>query len=307
MPDIRLPSITIDQMNYTDFVCLRIFAGLGNQMFQYAAGYAQAQRLGKQLLLHIDGGGKQKHASFGLDIFSLETQQWDAPVFQEGSLSKLWRKLSSQRKARTSTWPGTRFSYPDLKYNPAINAIEQGTYIEGYYQSERYFEDCAEDLRKQFSLDHLRKDIAEDLLSDVTNGPTVSVHIRRGDYAKIPKTLEIHGLIGNDFYNSAKSLMEERFGNCRFVIFSDDFEEADKLTSSWDNRILVDTGNRYHDLYLMSQCTHNIIANSSFSWWGAWLNANPEKQVIAPENWFAPEEMKRRYTADICPGEWIRL
>jgi hypothetical protein len=135
---------------------------------------------------------------------------------------------------------------------------------------------------------------------------TVSIHIRRGDFSKKAETNLYHGILSSDYYKQAIEIISSKINSPKFYIFSDDINWAK------ENLIVPEavyasgqiSKTHFEDLYLMSQCHHNIIANSSFSWWGAWLNDNPEKIVIAPKNWFnkGPKD-----TQDIIPGDWIKI
>ena len=126
----------------------------------------------------------------------------------------------------------------------------------------------------------------------------------------IPKTQNVHGNLSEDHYKKAITILEKKYGkNLGFFVFSDDSNYVEQAYSFIDNKVIV-TGNDlmpHEDMYLMSQCNHHIIANSSFSWWGAWLNPSKDKTVIAPQNWFSPQMMKKKSTKDLIPKDWMQI
>jgi len=136
----------------------------------------------------------------------------------------------------------------------------------------------------------------------------VAVHVRRGDFVTSIKTNAFHGVCNSSYYNLAMEEIQKRIGSCRFFFFSDDHDWVRQNLIINDTTILVDTKDlpSWYDMYLMTLCKHNIIANSSYSWWGAWLNPNINKIVITPSNWFASPEMNAQ-TSDLIPAEWIKL
>lgn len=300
----------INDNNLHDFLCVRIFGGLGNQMFQYAAAFAQARRLNVDLALHVISTKRLEHASFGLDIFPLTASLWDP---EEGTaVSKQIRLLErlgrKSRKARLGgNWPGPSFAHESLTVSQGLQKVEAGTYLLGYFQSEDYFSDHDDAVREQFCLDHITPQCNADSLAVVDQKNSVSVHIRRGDYLNDPKVLKIHGIMEDDYYEAGRKLMQKMAPDAHFCIFSDDQTEAEKLTKNWSNTTLMPEAPREQDLLLMSRCHHHIVANSSFSWWGAWLNAKQNKQVIAPRRWFTRNHMQTTYIDDICPKGWLLI
>ena len=302
MQTVRVTKEDVEQV-----LCVRIFGGLGNQMFQYAAAYARARHLNVRLLLHVAGSARLAHASFGLADFPLDANIWD----QAGAKAGAWLdRLAGRHKRKTkhgTYWPGPRFQHDSLTVSPDWHSVAAGSYLAGYFQSEDYFADHADSIRAQFSLAHLDGMIDEQSLALVKQPGSVSVHIRRGDYLDDPKVLKIHGILGKDHYQAAYELTQKLVPGAHFCIFSDDRDAADALTRNWPNRTVMPAADRLHDLRLMSLCSHQIVANSSFSWWGAWLNASPNKTVIAPRRWYSREHMQSTYIDDICPRGWILI
>ena len=145
------------------------------------------------------------------------------------------------------------------------------------------------------------------MAEQISSSTPVSIHIRRGDYVNDSHTNSVHGTCGLDYYQNAMKLISGRVDKPTFFCFSDDIEWAKNKLHAQYPIIYVDHNgldNASEDMRLMSQCKHNIIANSSFSWWGAWLNSNPDKIVIAPTKWFQKEDYDTR---DLIPAGWIRL
>ena len=182
------------------------------------------------------------------------------------------------------------------------------TYFEGFWwQSELYFKNIRDILLKEFTL---RNDFgveAKRIARDIDyNKYSVSVHIRRGDYVSDSTTLAHHGFLGGEYYKEAIDLMNKKTIRPSFYVFSDDIEWVKtNLSFSYPVLFVSDENIPTHEeLILMSLCTHHIIANSSFSWWGAWLGRNSEKIVIAPKRWISDETVD---TSDIYPDSWIKI
>ena len=286
------------QANAEHYLCARIFGGLGNQMFQYASAFAQAQRINTRLLLHVVGSERLEHASFGLSSFPLTAEIWDQNSGKQPSLIDKLARRKNRIKKHASNWPGPKCQHDGLTVSEALRQVGPATYLAGYFQSEDYFADQSDAVRQQFSLAHLDAFLEDDSKTQAQASGAVSVHIRRGDYLYDPKVLDIHGILEDDYYETARELMQKLVPDCHFCIFSDDRQAADDLMPQAD---------RFNDLALMSKCSHHIIANSSFSWWGAWLNANMDKQVIAPRRWYSRDHMQTTYIDDICPKGWILI
>lgn len=288
-------------------ICVRIWGGLGNQMFQYAAGHALAKRLGVDLL--IDPFEMNvAHAELGFRLFNIEPAIW-TPSDNGFSVRRMVNRLRGKGdgKKRYERWPGPVFRQANFCSDDGFAETGSGSYLFGYFQSERFFADQASEIRSLYSLDHVAPTIDEGLRTLAGGRNTVSVHIRRGDYAANPTTTAVHGILGDDYYDRAHSLMAHLVPDCHWLVFSDDIDAADHLTRDWSNRTLVSGQSREQDLCLMSACANHVIANSSFSWWGAWLGHNPDKQVIGPRRWFSRAEMHKVYVDDVCPVGWILI
>jgi hypothetical protein len=291
-------------------VYVNIQGGLGNQMFQFAMGYALALRNNQPLWLDIrnlaqaveDGGVKRifELACFSPPAEVVEAKEMDARL-QAGS-SKLARLIGIGRI--------NRIDETGFHYNPSYTRTPLPVYINGYFQSEKYFRDCAPAIRSVFLKNAWMAENDFWLNEIKTTSVSVAIHVRRGDYTANTEILKYHGICNATYYEMAVNKMLETHANARFFVFSDDITLAAKEIGHISGNIHFVEHNvpriTAYDMLLMSQCRHNIIANSTYSWWGAWLNENPDKIVIAPERWFADEAMQAQ-TGDLIPETWIRL
>ncbi len=246
--------------------------GLGNQLFQYALALSLRNR-GHEVLLDTSMYGMvEMHNGYELDkAFGIQDR-----TTCKGGIHLL--KLRIIQKYR----PTLLYIRDNEQYNPTI-LDHPKRYINGYWQDERYFKMIEQEVRETLTfkgIDPQNQSIAEEMSRSLS----VSLHIRRGDYAAFGMTL-----IGDAYYRQGVQTMIERLGTPTFYIFSDDKDEAEKMAKDLGINYRLMSQNRgedsYKDMFLMSQCKHNIIANSSFSWWGAWLNSNPGKIIVAPKDW----------------------
>lgn len=287
-----------------------VIGGLGNQMFQYAAGRALALRTGQPLLLDVSGFSENSlHQGFEL----LNVFDCHAKIASEPEVRSIlgWQYPSAIRRiaARPVLAAFRRKGFvvePHFHYWPGIKEVPRDCYLAGYWQSEKYFPDVAPLIRKDFSFKSPLAGNNLTLAEYIANVNSVSLHVRRGDYVSNLKTNVNHGVCSLDYYRSAIRHVAERVEHPEFFIFSDDIGWVkDNLKMDFPCQYVDHNHGEksYNDMHLMSLCRHQIIANSSFSWWGAWLNSNPDKTVIAPRNWFA----NQNNTADLLPQGWVRL
>jgi len=250
---------------------VKLAGGIGNQCFQFAFGRALQHR-GQQVQFKFEDSVRP----YSLDQFNVNislTSQLYGPI----------------REFREKT-----FAFDS-------DALEQsdGTFFNGCWQAERYFHDISAKLRAELTLKNISTKVSE-MGSSLQSTETVFLHVRRGDYLQQPFT-DYHGLMGLDYYERAVQHIISRVANPRFIVFSDDAE--------WCKQNLpyeVVTGFAAHeDLYLMSRCKHAVIANSTFSWWSAWLgDEQPDRIVIAPSRWFAGAKLD---TSEIIPKRWATI
>ncbi len=278
-------------------IIMRIIGGLGNQLFQYAVGKAASIHQNVPLKLDIfDYDTYLLHSGFRLDQFSIEFQiasEAEVKLLKGGSgfLGKMTRKLGLKktyvREVQNNIFQESVFNSGQL-------------YLDGYWQNERYFKD----IRDLILLDlKLKKDLSSlclKLMQAIRANQSVGIHVRRGDYLSHPDI----GLLELSYYVRAVKYINNQIQTPTFYIFSDDIDWCRTNLAFIENSVFVDqTENEIDDFQLMQECDHNIIANSSFSWWAAWLNKNPNKIVIAPKKWMA----RRRPGCKWALDDWIEF
>lgn len=291
-------------------IVTRLMGGLGNQMFQYAAGRALARRLGGELLvdrtwLESDEQLFETRRHYELDAFRLQARSASPELVSKleqrsnSRLNRLCRRLGLAASPVVLSEAGHVF-------DARIEAISGDVLLAGYWQSEKYFVHYADEIRSEFEFDEAPSDRSRELIEQMGAANSLSLHVRRGDYVSSEATSRFHGLMPIAYYRDAVQAVIERTGPVEIFVFSDDID--------WCKRGLEIPGQRLHyvdhntrgseDMRLMSACRHHILANSSFSWWGAWLNPDPSKVVVAPAHWFQDPPIE---TPDLLPEGWLRL
>ena len=286
-------------------------------MFQYAAGKALAERHGVKLALDLGGFRRYSQRLFLLNHLSVPEACSEAvPVSGIPFARGVWR----QRVNRLLDLAGLpkpavvlgQYCEPHFQYDPGFELLGPKTVLFGYFQSERYFSSIAEILCDSFSpREPLGAKAAATLAHIEASRLGVSVHIRRGDYLN-PGIAKTHGILGEAYYREAIDRIEIGLGQKPdFFVFSDDQVAAEQLLgfvpASRLHYIRGDPERPWEDMTLMACCRHHVVANSSFSWWGAWLNRSPDKIVVAPRAWFAPPESRKRNTSDLYPFSWVLI
>jgi hypothetical protein len=300
-------------------IITKIQGGLGNQMFQYAVARHLAIKNNTELKMDIsffNNVGDNTYRKYRLDNFNIEENflsekelkkikrnNFHGQSLMQRILRKIFIKLENRKPLIKKTYI-TELS-PAFEKKILEIRTKKNIYLYGNWQSEKYFKNIKDTIIKDFSLKKEMTEKTKYFLSKIKKSESVSIHIRRGDYVKNTKTKEYHGICSLDYYKKAIKLTEERIKNPVFFVFSDDIEWV-KNNLKTKNPLTFVSGNNmpdYEEMVLMSKCNHNIIANSSFSWWGAWLNSDPNKIVIAPKKWYnAPVEIK-----DLIPNKWITI
>ena len=311
---------------------MRISGGLGNQMFQYALGRFLATKNNAELVLDLSGFMPKKNETFrqfSLDKFNtryrtatekdfkaptwfmfrgLSHSLWAQSPGTITSINRIHRKLIRILESRRPITKRKFIMEPVFTFQKEILGITGNHYLSGVWQSEKYFKSNEDEIRRDFTLKNPLSPAAKNMEASIRSAEAVSVHIRRGDYVNDPHTLEKHGVCSVEYYEEAVNRMQSLHPSCRFFIFSDDRNWVEKNINMPKDSVYVSDGKAfsdYEELTLMSKCKHNITANSSFSWWGAWLNQNPDKTVIAPKKWFG--EKNKSDTKDLIPESWIRM
>lgn len=289
-----------------NLVIVKLIGGLGNQMFQYAAGRALSLTHDAELKLDISSYGNYKlHNGYELHVLNVAARFAEAKEIAAllGRAPKLARLLDRRFGLGKKTYLLER-SY---SFDSRISNVALPVYLEGYWQSHKYFEAHANQLRNDFAFNSPISGRNLELAERITDKCSVSVHVRRGDYASNPVTNGVHGTLSVEYYRRAIDYMVERLVSPEFFVFSDDIEWAKKNLSFGKNITFVshNTGRTsFEDLRLMCLCRHQIIANSSFSWWAAWLNLGSHKIVVAPKRWFRDLSVS---TEDLIPGDWTLI
>lgn len=289
-------------------IITKLIGGLGNQMFQYAAAKALAVKHGVEVKVDTSELEKDSAGVYTQRHFELTCFKGKIEVASKAELKPFYDKYSSTlMRFLQRNFPAVfRTLYAKEKgstFNPDFLSFPANTYLDGFWQSEVYFKAFEVEIREDFDFKQEIKDRNKQLAEKINAVISISLHVRRGDYVSNAITNKFHGLCPPSYYQDAvKHLMEK--GNIELFIFSDDLEWCKQHSKFSLPTHFIETKSAFDDMYLMSLCKHNIIANSSFSWWGAWLNANPDKTVIAPEKWFASETQD---TTDLIPYTWIKM
>lgn len=285
-------------------ILLRLSGGLGNQMFEYAL-YVALKARGKTVKIDdVSDYMAADRRSVQLDIF-------DAP-YERASREEIIRytdaSMAFRDRVRRKLTGRKSLAYreTEMAYDPSVFRRDP-VYLEGYFQSEQYFADVKDEVRRRFRFRFDQQEgqalpeYCQSYLEQIRSGQSVAVHVRRGDYLD-PKHGGIYeGICTREYYEEAMGRIRERWPDARFFLFSNDPDWI-RRNLGGEGRILVEGGSEetgYLDLYLMSQCCHAVIANSSFSWWGAWLIENQQKMVIAPSRWMNGRGCRDIYTEDM--------
>lgn len=294
-------------------IIIKLMGGLGNQMFQYALGRRLALlnqvdlKLDLTELLDRTPKANVTFRDYELGVFQINSEiakEKEVRLFYHNDIISKIKRLIISTKLLTEK---------SLNFDPNILDSGNQVYLSGYWQCEKYFEPIRNVLLSDFTLrqSFLDKLTTDERIRNIKNQikttSSVSVHFRRGDYVSDLVTNHFHGTCSMSYYQNAIERIAVEIANPHFFLFTDDPDWVinQKIIESFPTTLVL-TSNMHLDMYLMSLCKHNIIANSSFSWWGAWLNQNEKKLVIAPKKWFADSNMNDQ-TIDLIPEKWIRI
>ena len=284
-------------------IYLRLMGGLGNQLFQYAAGRSLADRLGVELVLDDRYVvRKSQHMGLALDVFKIRARL----------MNNLEHQFFSEGKIRLARWfkklirpLGKIYWATQHNYDTLIGTLPAGQLLIGFWQSEEYMYDLHQ-LRLDLELKEPLSAPAQKVSEVIDAVESVALHVRRGDYLKDQKTIARHGVCSQSYYQSAIDLVLAEKPKAEFFVFSDDPKWVKAHLKLPPQCTYVSAVNiaAEEDLVLMSSCKHQIIANSTFSWWGAWLNNSCEKIVVCPTPWFDDPSID---TQDQLPANWHQL
>jgi hypothetical protein len=291
-----------------DRVIVGLSGGLGNQMFQYAMGRALSLRLDVPLFLDLSWFEGATDRAFALMPFSISANLLPADgnvKHGRSALREITRKIAHHFFTRRLGAKVFRERY--FHFDPSVLDLSESVYLDGYWQSEKYFSGFGKVVADDFSLKSPMTRQSREMLEKISGSDAICLHVRRGDYVSSPSASAVHGLCSIDYYSKALRFVMEGATDPRCFVFSDEPEWVRANLHLPLPTTIVDfngTDMAHEDLRLMSACKHYVIANSSLSWWGAWLGRDPCKRVVAPKQWFMGGT---RNTRDLIPEGWIRL
>lgn len=289
--------------------------GLGNQMFQYAFGRRMAIINNTQLVLDcsllLDKSQPHElvtHRDFELDIFNLQEYRWATKeeIFDYNGNPKAFKVKKIIRKIRNTFYPKRLVIQQLNEFNETYLSIKEDVCFVGRWQSELYFKDISEQIKKDFSITvHFNEQIKL-YANKIQMCNAVCLHVRRGDLITSVVYSSTIGVINIDYYNVAINYIKQQINNPVFFVFSDDIDWCKKNVILQDQTYYMDdttSGKKAEGhLFLMKQCKHFIISNSTYAWWGAWLSDYNQKIVVYPANWYKDEEYNNK---KMCPSSWI--
>jgi hypothetical protein len=287
---------------------VRLKGGMGNQMFQYALGRTLSLRYRVPLVLDIELYKLKNHLTkreYDLDVFNVEgsiAAREEIPIRERNygngkflfDLNEFVRGIVNRR--------GKEHSFA---FDPKILSLGPDAYLDGYWQSPKYFNAIADVIRKDFSLKKPPAENIQKLAEEIKSQNSLCIHVRRGDFVG-NKLHEV--VVGTEYYTKEVEYIKGRATVDKIYVFSDDIKWCENNLKFQFPTMFI--GDEYSgvkaegNLYLMSLCKNFIIPNSTFSWWGAWLSSNPNKIVIVPKQWFADPAIN---SSDLIPPEWIRI
>lgn len=284
--------------------------GLGNQLFQYATGRALSLRKKTRLMLDITDYSKKTHRKYGLDNFQIK-----ARAYSKKKLSNIYRHYPNFIEKLVLALTGRKVysDFIDSKvylekklfdYDDMLLHLTNDAYISGYWQNEKYFRNIRKTLLKEITIKNnlINKNLLS-ILKIIKSTNSTSIHIRRTDYLENKKYFITSK---RNYYQRAIMYINKKMNDTNFFVFTDDPDWVKNNFINSKNMILI-SGKGFTDaqeLYLMKNCKNNIITNSSYSWWGAWLNKNPEKIVISPKHWFNSVDFD---SDGIILKEWVKI
>lgn len=294
-------------------IIVKLKGGLGNQMFQYA--FARKLSLMKNIQVKIDISlihNEVYNHYYELNHFNIieniasyeEVNQFIYGKFERGlhglALKIIDKALPNHKRKVVKQ--------PKKSFDPLILKASDNKYFDGYWGNEKYFKDIGSTVRKEFILIEKLDDKNFEIKKKIMSVNSVSIHVRRGGYLTVEGAKRLFPVCTREYYENAINKIYSLVDNPQFFIFTQDY---DWVKNNFKQNVPITTVKNkegYKDLELMKHCKHNIIANSTFSWWGAWLNNNPDKIVIAPKVWYKINSYQKMYEkGDLIPKEWIKL
>ncbi len=300
-------------------ILVKLTGGLGNQMFQYAAARHLALLNEAELLLDVSEFTTYKLREFCLQHFSLQAricEKWETRHFKRPDKLRtrlermlyFWRKPSPLSSPSPSASPIQWVRETGFAFDPALLEKKGSFYLDGYWQSPNYFLAIEQLIRSDFHITTPPDAANQAMAAQVSSANSVSLHVRRGDYHNNANTRNIHGVCSLSYYSDAARIISSKETEVLFFVFSDEIEWARANLNFPGNKVFVDlndSAHNYEDLRLMSLCKHHIIANSTFSWWGAWMG-RPDGLTLAPSRWMN-DPSRGPSCQDLLPAHWIQI
>ena len=291
-------------------IIIKLQGGLGNQLFQWAFGLSKQLKTNCDLKFDANSFASDKLRNLEIthlvdSIAIASKKEIKTTRFENGLLRLLVRKLTTLINPYYKRKVICEQSY---LFDEALDSYTHNSnYFEGYWQNEKYFIDYRSQILKSihFEINTSKKyqDYKSHILDKTKN--SVAIHVRRGDYINDPNTFEVHGVCSLEYYKNAIQLMKEKYNDVHFYIFSNDLKWCENNFSFTEHKTYIKhTETVFEDLELMSLCKGQIIANSSLSWWSAWINQHPNKKIIAPKKWFNKTDIDY---SQLVPKNWKKL
>ena len=301
-------------------IITRISAGLGNQLFQYATARAISLKFNRKLFLDNSWYDSLKSLEdhtdpntttvryFLLNYFNIQSRvlnkihlNWIKRLEIKSKTSKIYKFLLNG--------PLNDFSFTTINHNNySLEFIQENPriYLTGYWQNNDIIEEYKNLIYNDLILKHPLSANNQTHLKSINTTNSVAIHFRRGDYQSKPISLDVHASCSNNYYYEGIEYLRNKINNLHYFIFSDDITWVKNNLGFTTNTTFIDNyGPSYEHLYLMSQCKHQITANSTFSWWAAWLNNNTEKIIITPKYWYIDKHLNK--TVIRIPKDWIKI
>lgn len=291
-------------------IIVRLKGGMGNQMFQYALGRRLAHKHGSELKFDLgffaeDDQGNPNHVvrNYDLDIFNVAGSP--ASAAEISKLAKRTNNTFLERVLNKIIGPkASHIREPHFHFSESAYNAPDNVYLDGYWQTEKYFADAEDLIRSDFTF---KEDVgveAREILREIEATESVCVNVRRGDFVTNP----FHGALGTDYYRQGEEIINARTGAEKYFVFSDEVEWCEANLKFDRPAVFVShkfAGRKFQDyIRLMAACKHFLIPNSSFAWWAVWFNVNSNRAVVAPKQWFSDSSWDPK---DLIPEDWIRI
>ena len=281
-------------------IITEINGGLGNQLFQYAAGLALSKKHNTPLKINTNFNSLDTNRRLALTHFNIDVNQAN-----QIEINHLYPSSSLNRKIQ-SILPTSRKSFykeQKISFQSNFSQLSSSVYLKGYWQSEMYFSSINQLIKEKYILDPACYKNASDFIQQLSSHESVSIHVRKGDYLKAPYNA-YYAELNNEYYKRAIGFLKEICPALKVYVFTDDpswVEQHLDLGLPFELASGHKTNSMFEDFQAMRSCKYHVIANSSFSWWTAWLSAHPDKIVVAPSNWF---KNSQQVTVDLIPKSW---